>query len=92
MTLTDLALLLIFIGIIILKIYVIIYCLTETKKESQEDISHWYIPIIICILVIIILTIVVACYAHTYNQIKKRHMLLVNRQLIDNAREQFFYA
>jgi uncharacterized membrane protein YidH (DUF202 family) len=61
-TLTDLALLLIFIGIIIKKIYVIIYCFTETKKESQEDISYLNMPIIILVLVFTI-AMVVACVA-----------------------------
>ena len=90
-TLTDLALLLIFIGIIILKIYVIIYCFTETKKGSQEDISYSDMPIIIFLLVIIFLAMVVACLTR-YFQSRNVTCCYWNRQPIDNARQMGFYA
>jgi hypothetical protein len=63
-----LALLLIFIGIIILKNYVIIYCLTETKEESPENIG--YLNMYISIVGIVILVLVIAYFA-TYRQLKK---------------------
>ena len=71
-TLSDLALLLIFIGIIILKNYVIIYCLTETKEESPENIGYlnMYISIVGIVIGIVIPVLVIA-YVATYRQLKK---------------------
>ena len=62
MTLTDLALLLFFIGIIIIKNYVIIYCFTETNEESPED-FYLIISIICGVLLIAMLVIVIGCLA-----------------------------
>ena len=68
-TLTDLALLLIFIGIIIIKNYVIIYCLTEKKEESPEDIGYLIMSIITVELLFVILVLGIVCFAR-YGQLK----------------------
>jgi hypothetical protein len=68
-TLTDLALLLFFIGIIITKNYVIIYCFTETKEESPEYINYISISIIFGGLFFAILVTVIGCLAK-YGQLK----------------------
>jgi hypothetical protein len=67
-TLTDIAPLFIFIGIIIIINYVIIYCFTETKEESPED-NYLIISIIVGVLLIAILVIVKGCLAK-YEQLK----------------------
>ena len=69
-TLTDLALLLIFIGIIIIKNYVIIYCFTETKEESPDYIGNLNIPIITGVLLFGILSFGIVCLAR-YRQLQK---------------------
>ena len=65
-TLTDLALLLFFIGIIIIKNYVIIYF---TKEESPEYINYISISIIFGGLFFAILVTVIGCLAK-YGQLK----------------------
>ena len=70
LTLTDLALLLIFIGIIIKKNYVIIYCLTDTKEESPENISYLNILIINVVLLFGILLLGIVCFAR-YGRLKQ---------------------
>jgi hypothetical protein len=67
-TVTVLALLLIFIGIIIKK-YVIIYCLTETKEELPVKFDTLYISISILVLLLSVLVIGMVCL-YKYKQLK----------------------
>ena len=69
MTLTDLIFLLIFIGRIIIKKYVIIYCLTERKEESPEDRDSLIISISAGVLLFVILATGMGCLAK-YGKLK----------------------
>ena len=68
-TLIDLAFLLIFIGRIIIKKYVIIYSLTEQKDESPENSESLVISIIAGVLLFAILVIGMSCLAK-YGKLK----------------------
>ena len=87
MIITDLTLLLIYIGKII-KQYVIINCLTETKEESPEHSCNWIISINAALLLFVIV-IGTVCFAK-YGKLKTvpcvRHVAEIDNQLIQHIK------